>query len=274
MLKSRLITALILGGVFLGALFFLPNLAWALFLLAFILVGAWEWGGLVGYQRGGKVAFLISVAVFAALLLPGMPGMMVWSTRISALLLLSATLFWAVLMPLWLAHGWRIAGGHSRPLVVGWLLLLPPWVALVNLRHIGPQVVLAVMLTVTLADSAAYLFGKCFGKHKLAPQISPGKTWEGLLGALAAVLLVASVLCVWLGWNPWLIVGFLVIAVLSVMGDLFESLAKRQAGMKDSGSILPGHGGVLDRVDGLISTLPLVAFYAYLPFYLGVLVAR
>jgi phosphatidate cytidylyltransferase len=271
MLKNRLITAMILGAVFLGALFFLPNLAWALFLLVFILAGAWEWGGLVGYSRGGKIVFLVTTAAFAALLLPGLPGMELWNMRLSALLLLNATLFWAVLMPLWLAHRWRI-GGRIAPVLVGWLLLLPPWIALLNLRHIGPQLVLVVMLTVALADSAAYFSGKRFGKHKLAPQISPGKTWEGLIGALIAVTLFAGALCLWKNFSLWLVVGFLTIVILSVIGDLFESLIKRHAGKKDSGSILPGHGGVMDRIDGLTSTLPLVAFYVYLPFYRDVLV--
>jgi phosphatidate cytidylyltransferase len=271
MFNNRLLTAMILGGAFIGSLFFLPNLAWALFLLVFILVGAWEWGGLVGYPSGGKLVFLLATAAFAVLLLPGMPGMALWNTRLSALLLLNATLFWAVLMPLWLAHRWRI-GGWIAPALVGWLLLLSPWIALLNLRHISPQLVLVVMLTVALADSAAYFSGKRFGKHKLAPQISPGKTWEGLLGALIAVTLFAGTLCIWKNFSLWLVVGFLAIAILSVMGDLFESLMKRHAGWKDSGSILPGHGGVLDRIDGLTSTLPLVAFYVYLPFYRDVLV--
>jgi len=271
MLKNRLITALILSAAFLSALFFLPKLAWSLFLLMFILVGAWEWGGLMGYSRGGKLVFLAATVAFAALLLPGLPGMALLNTRLSALLLLSATLFWAVLVPLWLAHRWRIVG-RIASVLVGWLLLLPPWIALLNLRNIGPQLVLVVILAVVLADSAAYFSGKRFGKHKLAPQISPGKTWEGLIGALIAVTLFAGALCIWKNLNLWLVVGFLAIVILSVMGDLFESLIKRHAGKKDSGSILPGHGGVLDRIDGLTSTLPLVAFYVYLPFYRDVLV--
>lgn len=160
------------------------------------------------------------------------------------------------------------------PVLIGWLLLLPPWIALLNLRHVSPQAVLLVVLTVALADSAAYFSGKRFGRRKLAPQISPGKTWEGFFGALAGVTLFGFALCVWRSWSLWLVVGFIAIAVLSVMGDLFESMAKRQAGIKDSGSIFPGHGGVLDRIDGLTSTLPLVAFCVYLPFYLSVLIPR
>lgn len=273
MLKHRVITGLTLAAMFLGALFFLPSLAWALFLLVFILAGAWEWGGLGGYSRGGKLAFLAATVAFAVLLLPGLSGMTRWNTWLSALLLLASTLFWVVLMPLWLAHRWRI-GGRVASVLVGWLLLLPPWVALLHLRNIGPLLVLVVILVVVLADSAAYFSGKRFGKHKLAPQISPGKTWEGVAGALVVVTLFAGGLCLWNNLSLWLVIGFLAIAVLSVMGDLFESLIKRHAGMKDSGNLLPGHGGVLDRIDGLTSTLPPVAFYIYLPLYLTVLLHR
>jgi phosphatidate cytidylyltransferase len=273
MLKNRVLTAIVLGAIFLGALFFLPTLAWALFLLLFILAGAWEWGGLTGLTHSEKTAFLVATTVFAVLLLPGLPGFALWNTWLSALLLLASTLFWGVLAPLWLAHRWRI-GGRVLSALMGWLLLLPPWVALLNLRHIAPQLVLAVIFAVVIADSAAYFSGKRFGKHKLAPQISPGKTWEGVAGALLGVTLYGTVLCLWNNLSLWLVVGFLAIVILSIMGDLFESLVKRQAGMKDSGNLLPGHGGMLDRIDGLISTLPLVAFYIYLPFYLTVLLHR
>jgi phosphatidate cytidylyltransferase len=273
MLKNRLISAMILGAIFLGALFFLPDLAWAMFLLLFVLAGAWEWGGLKGFTRNGKAVFLVATTTVAMIFLPGLPGFALWNTWLSALLLLSSTLFWAVLAPLWLAHRWHI-GGRVSSVLMGWLLLLPPWVALLNLRHIAPQLVLAVIFAVVIADSAAYFSGKRFGKHKLAPQISPGKTWEGVGGALLGVTLYGAALCLWNHLSLWLVVGFLAIVILSIIGDLFESLVKRQAGMKDSGNIFPGHGGVLDRIDGLTSTLPLVAFYIYLPFYLTVLLHR
>lgn len=273
MLKNRLITAILLGAVFLGALYTLSDLLWSLFLLLFIVIGAWEWGSLTGYARRGRVIFSGAMLLIGLLLLPGIVAfefIRQWSV---VLLIAASASFWLLLAPLWLARGWHLRSKILSALT-GVLLLLPPWIALVDLRRIGPKVVLVVMLTVALADSAAYFSGKRFGKHKLAPHISPGKTWEGLIGALVAVALFASTLCVWLHRNAWFVVGALTIVILSVMGDLFESLIKRQAGKKDSGSILPGHGGVLDRIDGLTSTLPLVAFYAYLPFYLSVLIAR
>lgn len=271
MLKNRLITALLLGAVFLGALYTLPDFQWALFLLVFIVVGAWEWGGLTGYSRKGRLMFSGVILLAALLLLPGISALELFRQWGVMLLIAASTLFWLLLAPIWLARGWRLSN-QTLSALMGALLLLPPWIALVDLRHISPEVVLVVMLTVALADSAAYFSGKRFGKHKLAPHISPGKTWEGLAGALAAVALFAGVLCVWRSWSVWFVVGFLAIVILSVMGDLFESLIKRLAGKKDSGSILPGHGGVLDRIDGLTSTLPPVTFfYAYLPFFFSVL---
>jgi phosphatidate cytidylyltransferase len=271
MLRSRLITALLLGAVFLGALFFLPDLWWGVFLLFFIVIGAWEWGGLVNYGRSGRLVFSAVMLIAGLLLLPGMPLPAPFNHDFYAALILIATLFWLLLAPPWLLQRWRL---HGRWLaaVVGCVVLLSPWVALIQLRDISPYAVLVVMATVWIADSAAYFFGRRYGRRKLAPEISPGKTWEGLLGALMVVALFAAVLCVWQGWSPWFILGFLGIVVFSVMGDLFESLIKRQAGKKDSGALLPGHGGILDRIDALTSTLPLVTFYAYFPLYFSILV--
>jgi phosphatidate cytidylyltransferase len=149
----------------------------------------------------------------------------------------------------------------------GWVVLMPAWLALVSLRRVSPLLVLALVATVCIADSAAYLVGKRFGRHKLAPLISPGKTWEGVLGAAAAVTLYGTVLCLVFELGLWTLVGLWGVTVLSIVGDLFESLLKRQAGLKDSGTSLPGHGGVLDRIDGLTAVLPLAALYTYLPLY-------
>lgn len=273
MLKSRLITALLLGALFVGALYGLPDLWWALFLLVFIGVGAWEWGGLAGFCGVDRNLFAGAITVAGLLLLPGIPefeSIRHWSTVV---LTVAASLFWVLVAPLWLLRRWHVRQ-RALAMLVGLLLLLPPWIALVDLRHIAPEAVLVVMLTVALADSAAYFSGKRFGRHKLAPEISPGKTWEGVAGALLTVSLFAFALCIFKGWNFWFVAGFLALVILSVMGDLFESLIKRQAGKKDSGTILPGHGGVLDRIDGLTSTLPLVAFYVYFPYFLDILIAR
>jgi phosphatidate cytidylyltransferase len=150
---------------------------------------------------------------------------------------------------------------------LGLVLLLATWVALTGLQNISPWLLLGVLATVWLADSAAYFAGKRFGRHKLAPEISPGKTWEGVVGAMLAATIYGLALCHLLHYTRWLILGLWLIVVLSIMGDLFESLLKRQAGVKDSSHLLPGHGGVLDRIDGLIPTLPLVLFYIYFPLF-------
>ena len=273
MLRSRLITALLLGALFLGALYSLSDLWWALFLLLFIVVGAWEWGGLSGFCGVDRSLFAGMTAIAGLLLLPGIPDFEPVRHWGAVLLTSGAAVFWVLIAPLWLLRRWHLRH-RVLAILVGLLLLLPPWLALVDLRRIGPEAVLVVMLTVALADSAAYFSGKRFGRHKLAPEISPGKTWEGLAGAMAAVSVFAVGLCIFRGWSFWFVVGFLALTILSVMGDLFESLVKRQAGKKDSGTILPGHGGVLDRIDGLTSTLPLAAFFAYFPYFLDVAIVR
>lgn len=273
MLRSRVITALLLSALFVGALFALPDLWWALFLLGFILIGAWEWSGLSGFGASGRKAYTAVTCIVGLLLLPGIPELVMLRHWASVALVSAAAVFWLFLAPLWLARRWHMTY-RAIAVLMGWLLLFPSWIALIDLRHIGPEAVLMVILAVALADSAAYFSGKRFGKRKLAPEISPGKTWEGLVGALVAVSLFSILLCLWRGWSLWFVVGFLALTILSVMGDLFESMIKRQAGKKDSGSILPGHGGVLDRIDGLTSTLPLVAFYVYLPYFVNLLASR
>lgn len=152
-------------------------------------------------------------------------------------------------------------------LILGWLALLPLWAALVKLKEFGPQYVFFAMGIIWLADTAAYFSGRAFGKRKLAPDISPGKTVEGALGALVVAALYA-VIFVSLGHYfgtmsfsglPLMMGGFAVIVVLSIVGDLFESWLKRQRGKKDAGNLFPGHGGILDRIDSLTSTMPIVA---------------
>jgi phosphatidate cytidylyltransferase len=152
--------------------------------------------------------------------------------------------------------------------IVGWLLLVPTWAALVDLHTRSPLLLLMVMALVWIADIGAYFFGRAFGRHKLAPAISPGKTWEGAVGGGIAVLfiglLVSQVFPVISGVSAWLLVPFLLLLTLfSIAGDLFESLIKRQAGLKDSSQLLPGHGGILDRIDSQTSTLPLAALSLY-----------
>jgi phosphatidate cytidylyltransferase len=159
--------------------------------------------------------------------------------------------------------------------VSAWVALLGAWLALVELQARSPWLVLAASAIVWIADTAAYFFGRAFGQRKLAPEISPGKTWEGVYGGLAVVAVYALCLLPFArdaGYLPdigapavlaWLGIA-LVAAAVSVLGDLYESLLKRHAGVKDSGTLLPGHGGVLDRVDGLVAAVPLAALAAQL----------
>ena len=261
MFITRIITAAILLPLFVGGMFFLPAQWWAAALIPLALAGAWEWGTLAGFGRSGLWGFSLLVLasgliVLVAVLNGGM------NTAKQGVLLISS-LFWVACAPLWLWRNWRTR--HPLPMIVaGWTLLVPTWVALVSLQEM-PWVLLAVLGIVWVADSAAYFAGRLWGRRKLAPAISPGKTWEGVAGAAIAVAVYHALV-----WNfgfsrlsPAVgLAAVLLVAVLfplSILGDLFESWIKRQAGVKDSGRLLPGHGGVLDRIDALTSTLPLAA---------------
>lgn len=270
MLRTRVITAVILAAVFLSALFWLPPPGWLAFVTCIAGVAAWEWGALM--QLGQRTRLLLAVLLIAscallALLMPatlGLSGELGNSGRqLGAFFYLPAAIFWLAIAPFWLVRRWSLANRFAG-LGIGSVLLLPTWLALVQLRQAGPLALLGVMAFVWLADIGAYFAGRRFGKHKLAPNISPGKTWEGAIGGgLAGV-----VFCWLVAWKlpalpadsvlMWTAIGVL-FAAFSVMGDLFESLLKRQAGLKDSSNILPGHGGLLDRIDSLTSTLPLAA---------------
>ena len=182
-----------------------------------------------------------------------------------------ATAFWIVAAPLWLARKARPSPGTCA--VAGWLVVWPTWYAFVVLRDASPWLLLAIAALVWVADIAAYFAGRKFGRHKLAPAVSPGKTWEGVAGAMLGVALYGVALDYVAQAHPTplsgifgfslgvpVIVAMLGLAALSVVGDLFESWMKRGAGLKDSSSLLPGHGGILDRIDALTSTLPVAAF--------------
>ena len=268
MFKTRLMTAAVLVAGFLVGLFSLSDMAWALLMLGIIVHGAWEWAGLSGFKLRQQVFYVLLMLSVGVCLLPG-TGWQIFTGiqyHIRFWTILASTAFWLLLVPAWLLFKhtekkkWLLG-------ITGVLVLLSAWYAVISLREISPLLLLAVMATVWIADSAAYVFGKNFGRSKLAPEISPGKTWEGVAGALAMVSLYGLLLSISFNTSIWLIVGFWGITLMSIVGDLFESLLKRQAGMKDSGNLLPGHGGILDRIDGLLSTLPLVTFYIHFPLY-------
>ncbi len=270
MLRTRVLTAVVLLAVFLLALFLLPPLGWLLFVTAVAAVAAWEWGALIRLPGGSRIALGVALTTVCLLLAIAEPAAVGLASGfadsawwLGACLYLPAVVFWLLLAPIWLLRRWPL--GNTLPaLATGAVVLLPLWLALVQLRQAGPLAVLAIMAVVWLADIGAYFSGRRFGKHKLAPAISPGKTWEGAIGGSLLVivygLLLSSRLPAALAGNQWLLLlVLLLLTAISVVGDLFESLLKRQAGLKDSSNVLPGHGGVLDRIDSLTSTLPLVA---------------
>jgi phosphatidate cytidylyltransferase len=266
MLKTRVITALVLLFGFLAALFWLPQWAWVFLTILFAGGAAWEWAGLVGREGAMRFVYALAIMALTATVLiadavAAAPGTLT--------LLAVSVLFWIFVVPVWLARKWPIAANGG--FIVGFLLIAPTALALVVLRRFSPGYLLATMVIVWVADIAAYFVGRTLGRHKLAPGISPGKSWEGALGGalgvlvygFCAVALSGAVLAE--GAAAMFAVLLLALAALSIVGDLFESLAKRQRGVKDSGSLLPGHGGLLDRVDSLTATLPAIALFSVSP---------
>lgn len=269
MLKQRVITALVLAAIFLTALFGLPAGYFSFFIGAVVLIGAWEWANLSGlpavWQRLSYSVVVLALLVGAALYLgfEGEASPRLNNVAIRDLLIVGCS-WWAV--ALLLVQGYpssAVLWGHKLlRLLMGLLVLIPTWVALVYVRQQvnGAWLVLLLMLIVALADSGGYFAGRRFGKHKLAPAVSPGKTWEGFAGGLLANCLLAVILSQTLNTNLLLMLVLIVpTSLISVLGDLLESMVKRHAGVKDSGSILPGHGGILDRVDGITAGAPVFA---------------
>lgn len=271
MLLTRVMTAAAVLVVLIGMLFFATPIAWSLFVLAVALVACWEWSRMSGLAQGGQMAFLfVSGALGAAFWLLYARDAEGLFVGFASRAFIAAAIFWILVAPAWLAR-------HMRPLpwlcaIAGWLVVWPTWFAFVVLHDVSPWLLLATAALVWIADIAAYFAGKRFGTRKLAPAISPGKTWEGVYGAIAAVVAYGLVLAaataqtsapvaaLFAGGTGWAAVAFMVVlAALSIVGDLFESWMKRGAGLKDSSGLLPGHGGVLDRIDALTSTLPVAA---------------
>ena len=274
MLKQRIITAVVLLAILLPALFYPSPVPFAAVTLVLIAAGAWEWGRLNGYgQKGALFMAFDCLALCAVSWKVGLverPLPLLWSIGGAAWVLGGA----------WLLRG-GVAGWPKVPktvrVVAGLLALWLAWLAVAQARFIGVNFLLSVLVLVWVADVFAYFSGRTFGlkftKGKLAPAISPGKSWEGVWGGMLGVVVLA--VC-WVAADTWLaakvpsfytrlasqgwwllLIGVVFLAAMSVVGDLVESLIKRSAGAKDSSNLLPGHGGVLDRVDALLPTLPL-----------------
>lgn len=266
MLKQRLITVAVLLPLFLLAVFGASQLMWAVVIGVFIVLAAWEWAALAAVTSTGRVVFVAVLAISWCMVIANLGDSRLFGLLCNVAFGL-ALVHWFFVAPWWL----RFNPQTPHPMVVlllGGLILLSTGLAMVSLRQAGPWWLLGAMSVVWLADTAAYFFGKAWGKRKLAPSISPGKTWEGAIGAFAATTVFALVVAVFVPasnaaptWARALsLVGLvLLLTGLSIVADLFESLLKRRVNLKDSGTILPGHGGILDRVDALTSTLPLAA---------------
>ncbi len=254
-LALRIITAVVMAGGFLALLFLAPAAATAAFLSLALLIGFYEWAGFAGWSDG-LMPWCYTVAAATAMAVLWQTGG--WLQLLQPSLVLAGCV-WSVALFLLLTAGRSLPSGLVA--IAGWLLLLPAWLAaerLILAGGDGPLLVFMLFWMVAGADIGAYFTGKSLGKRKLLPKVSPGKTVEGLFGGLATCALAATVGMWLLDWTLLqAVVTGVAVALVSVVGDLTVSLFKRNAGLKDSGKILPGHGGLLDRIDGVIAALPL-----------------
>lgn len=261
MLKQRVLTASVLAICFLLALFVGAQKIFALFIGAIFLLAVWEWSNLASLKQvSSRVGYTLATAAFGVVL----AWFLRWgqSRDLVQLLLAIACGWWAIAL-LWIQSypASSVIWGHPFiRMLMGWFVLLPAWIACLFLRSEpqGAWLVLLVVLIVASADIGAYFAGRAFGRRKLAREVSPGKSWEGVwAGMLFAGLLsvVFNFLFDGAHWQTLLIVA-VPTAVMSVLGDLLESMVKRHRGVKDSGNLLPGHGGFLDRIDGLVAAIP------------------
>jgi phosphatidate cytidylyltransferase len=262
MFKNRLITALVLAPLVIAAVLLLKPTAFSAVWGGVILLAAWEWAGVSGVDnRVGRTAFLAALGLPMALAGWWAPYAVDW-------------LMWPV-VAWWFAVGMLLRAKPDKVLAIrlpvgvklglGWFILLTSWILFIWLRfNFGAVQALYLLVLISFADIAAYFVGRNWGFTKLMPEISPGKTVEGLYGALAVSAVLAVAVGLWFKLEPLTIADFVILSlvtvVISVGGDLFESLLKRQRGVKDSGSLLPGHGGVLDRIDALLASV--AVFYA------------
>jgi phosphatidate cytidylyltransferase len=266
-LKQRILTALVLAPIMIGGIFYLPLAQFKLFIGVIVALGAWEWANLSGLKlQMGRVAY--------AGLVGGLICAIEFSSLVQEVDILYLALGWWVTAFVFVSLHPKLKNIWSSPaarLIMGLFILLPMWVGFVQIKSypFNDYLIMYVMFVVWGADVGAYFAGRTFGKHKLAPSVSPGKTWEGVFGGLLVTTLMAlgggylleSEAGLSLDTQQWalLIVLTLLITCFSVVGDLIESMVKRHRGIKDSSNLLPGHGGVMDRIDSMTAALPLFA---------------
>ncbi|KZN70487.1 phosphatidate cytidylyltransferase [Pseudoalteromonas luteoviolacea] len=284
MLKQRIMTSVVLAPLALLLVFYTPLKLFSMIAGAIVLLGAWEWASLMGLKKGvHRAGYVVVTAALIGILHVHWPIESLWqSGKLVAdanYLFTLAAAWWIVATLLVLrypkmARAW--SQGLVMPAVAGFLTLVPLWLALNVLRsaeygaseQFGSVLIMVVLGIVWSADIGAYFAGKNLGKRKLMPNVSPNKTIEGLIGGLLTSVVFVLIFCYCSGveHKHWLLYGALtiVIALFSAIGDLLESMFKREAGLKDSGSCLPGHGGILDRIDSLTAAAPMFAlFYAW-----------
>ena len=264
MLKQRILTALILIPLVVWAVLQLPTHWFAVLLAVLVLMGAWEWSNLAGLDAPMARSLYVSLLALALWLAWW------WHAQPLAQGVLALACVGWVLALAWIGRPDFARAQRLFKAVVGFWVLVPAWLGLVLLHGHpgpGPQLVLFLMVLIWVADSGAYFAGRRWGHTKLAPRVSPGKTWEGVYGALAACALVALLGAWWMEGSVRELISFLLICLVTILfsiaGDLLESLMKRQRGIKDSGRLLPGHGGVLDRVDSLTAAAPVFVLGLY-----------
>lgn len=266
MKKQRVVTAAVLTPIAIAIVLLLPTHWLAAVVAVVMLLALWELSRMVGVEHTiGRVAYLAgNAAIMAWLAWFGLPGL-------GLVVVLLGVIFW-LLVCLWLMHfefaSGRGAGARLVKLAAGSLAVIPAWVALGILHSgnpgepalVGPGWALLVLAMIWAADTGAYFTGMRFGRRKLAPRVSPNKTWEGFWGGLGLSVVVGLVVAPFLGVGvaqlPAMALLAAAVCVAAVIGDLFESLVKRHAGCKDSGTLIPGHGGVYDRIDSLLAALP------------------
>ncbi|TVZ38340.1 phosphatidate cytidylyltransferase [Alteromonadaceae bacterium 2753L.S.0a.02] len=264
MLKQRVITACVLAVVVLGILFLGSISHFAIFSGVVMLFASWEWSDLCGLKQ---ILARAIYTVILAILGVAVGWFLHWSEHHQNLqaLLLFACGWWAISL-LWI-QGYPASavlwGSVGVRMIIGVAILIPAWLALLYLRSqpAGAWLVLMAIFTVAAADIGAYFAGRAFGKYKLAKNVSPGKTWEGVIGGLVLTLACAGLANLVLIHGNWLALFAVVVptSLVSVLGDLLESMVKRHRGVKDSGHLLPGHGGFMDRIDGLVAAAPVFA---------------
>ncbi len=264
MLKTRIMTACVLIAAFIPILFFSTHLFWAACMLLVSLVALFEWAKLINVTQGASVIYTIVCGLLgvAVLYLANEKGFH-WLFYQSLSAFIIALGFWVLIVPVLLTK-FVVIKSKWLLLFLGFLLIAPLWFALICAKVADPLLLLTLLASIWIADSAAYFAGKNLGKRKLAPSINPGKTWEGVIGALLAVSFFGAILYFTNVAGITVFPLLWLVVVLSIMGDLFESLIKRQVNKKDSGNILPGHGGILDRIDGVIPSLPIAILMIYL----------